>query len=270
METLSKAKQVLLSAASFPALISFQIWATADRAPEGQIIAATSMLAYCVLVIVISYRWDKPGYFDWAIAGYFTVITIALLLWPEGASQYLRHYAVTGIYVCLFSAAFFPPLLGMDPFTYHYAKKSAPPGVWNNPIFIKINRIMTFVWSGIFALGIVLSLYPSIIMRAIIPNVLILCFGLPFSSRFPDYYLRRLGLPSRAEQERMAQKNPDRMALGPSAFPLPATAQEATEVINQPFITGKENTMKVLALNSSPEAKARAKPDSCSIILSRE
>ena len=108
METLSKTKKIILSAASFPALISFQIWATADRAPEGQIIAASSMLAYCVLVIVISYRWDKPGYFDWAIAAYFTVISIALLLWPEGASQYLRHYAATGIYVCLFSAAFFP------------------------------------------------------------------------------------------------------------------------------------------------------------------
>jgi len=259
METLSKTKKIILSAASFPALIFFQIWATADRAPEDQIIAASSMLAYCVLLIVISYRWDKPGYFDWAIAAYFTVISIALLLWPEGASQCLRHYAVMGIYVCLFSAAFFPPLLGMDPFTYHYAKKTAPPEVWNNPIFIKINRIMTFVWSGIFALGIVLSLYPSMIMRAIIPNVLILCFGFPFNSRFPDYYLRRLGLPSRAEQRRMAQTNPDRMATGPSAFPLSATAQEATEVINQRFITGKEKTMKVLALNSSPRSEGQSK-----------
>jgi multimeric flavodoxin WrbA len=259
METLSKTRKIILSAASFPALISFQIWATAARAPEGQMIAAFSMLAYCVLVIVISYRWDKPGYFDWAIAAYFTAVSTSLLLWPEGASQYLRHYAATGIYGCLFSAAFFPPLLGMDPFTYHYAKKSAPPEVWNNPIFIKINRIMTLVWSGIFALGIVLSLYPSVIMRAIIPNVLILCFGFPFNSRFPDYYLKRLGLPSRAEQKRMAQTNQDRMAPGPSAFPNPATAQEATEVIKQSFTTGKEKTMKVLALNSSPRSEGQSK-----------
>jgi multimeric flavodoxin WrbA len=259
METLSRTKKIILSAASFPALIFFQLWATANRSPEGQLIAASSMLVYCVLLLFISYRWDKPGYFDWGIAGYFTVISIALLLWPEGASQYLGHYAVTGIYACLFSAALFPLLLGMDPFTYHYAKKSTPPETWNNPIFIKINRIMTFVWSGIFALGIVLSLYPSIIMRAIIPNALILCFGFPFNSRFPDYYLKRLGLPSRAEQRRMAQVNPDRMAPVSSEFPRPAHAREATEVMNQPFITGKEKTMKVLALNSSPRSEGQSK-----------
>jgi putative sterol carrier protein len=41
-----------------------------------------------------------------------------------------------------------------------------------------------------------MSLYPSIITQVIIPNTLILGFGFPFSSRFPAYYLRRLGLPS--------------------------------------------------------------------------
>ena len=74
METLSKAKKIFLYSASFPALIFFQIWVTADRTPEDLLIAASSLLAYCALIILISYRWDRPGYFDWAIAGYFTVM----------------------------------------------------------------------------------------------------------------------------------------------------------------------------------------------------
>ena len=77
---------------------------------------------------------------------------------------------------------------------------------------------MTFVWAGIFAAGIVLSLYPSLMMRTILPNGLILCFGFPFNSRFPDYYLRRLGLPTRAEQARMAREKPERMPGGALAF----------------------------------------------------
>ena len=45
----------------------------------------------------------------------------------------LSEYAVTGIYVCMFAAAFVPPILGLDPFTYHYAKKYAPQAVWETP-----------------------------------------------------------------------------------------------------------------------------------------
>ncbi len=108
------------------------------------------LLAYCLAVLVIARRWDKPTYFDWTIAVYFAVIFLFLLIGPNTAGLFLSRYAVTGIYACLFTAAFFPPLLGLPPFTYHYAKKSTPRDLWENPIFIRINRIMTFVWSGIF------------------------------------------------------------------------------------------------------------------------
>ncbi len=196
---LSKAKQVFLYVASFPALIFFQVWVRPDGTPGSLLIAASSMLAYCALVLILSYRWDKPGYFDWAITAYFVAVVGSLVLWPDGAIGYLRRYAATGIYVSLFAAAFFPPLVGMNPFTFHYAKKSTPPEAWNNPIFTRVNRIMTFVWSGIFVVSIFLSLFPSLFLRTLLPNGLMLCVGFPFNSRFPDYYLRRLGLPSRAE-----------------------------------------------------------------------
>jgi multimeric flavodoxin WrbA/putative sterol carrier protein len=227
MRKISKPKQFFLYAGPFPPLIFFQVWATPDRTPESLLISALSMLAYCALLLVIASRWDRPGYFDWAIAGYFTVICGFLLLWPDGAAGLLAHYAATGIYVCLFGAAFFPPLLGMDPFTYHYAKKSAPPESWSHPIFIKINLIMTFVWAGIFAVGMALSLYPSIIMKTIIPNGLIVFFGFPFNSRFPNFYLKRLGLPSLTEQRGMARERADRTPAGPSPVPLPTSAREA-------------------------------------------
>jgi hypothetical protein len=178
MEALSRTKTIFLSSGSFASLIFFQIWVTADHTPESLLIAALLLLAYSALIIVLSYRWDKPGYFDWAIAAYFTVVSSAYLFGSEDMGEYLRRYAATGVYVSLFIAAFLPPVLGMDPFTFRYAKRSAPPETWDTPIFIKINRMMTFVWSGIFAIGIVLSLFPSIIMRTIIPNGLILGFGL--------------------------------------------------------------------------------------------
>jgi hypothetical protein len=106
----------------------------------------------------------------------------------------LTHYPVTGIYICLFAAAFLPPVLGFAPFTEHYARKYAPRDLWENPVFIAINRIMTYTWAGIFGVCILLSLYPSVITRAIVPLTLIIGVGFPFNKRFPDYYLKRLGL----------------------------------------------------------------------------
>jgi len=235
MKTVSKAKQVFLYVAPFPALVFFKIWAGPGRAPDSLLIAACALLAYCTLSIVIAFRWDKPGYFDWAVAAYFAVASCALILWPDFTGGLLTTYGATGIYACLFAAAFFPPLLGMDPFTYHYAKKSTPEEAWQNPIFITINRIMTYVWAGVFAICILVTLYPSVIARAFIPIALIVGFGVPFNVRFPDYYLKRLGLPSLAEQRRMAQEKPSHMESSASPLSLPASAWEAVSTMPDVF-----------------------------------
>ncbi|OPY77278.1 MAG: 2-amino-4-deoxychorismate dehydrogenase [Syntrophorhabdus sp. PtaU1.Bin058] len=219
MRETGKARQILLYAAPFVPLAFFKIWAALGQTPAAMTTMAWVILAYFVGLIIVSFRIDKPGYFDWAIGAYFAAIALSLLLWPERAASVIMKYPVTGIYACLFAAAFLPPLAGFPPFTYHYAKKYAPRTVWQNPVFVRINMIMTYVWSALFALALVLSLYPSILTRAVIPLALLLCFGLPFNLRFPDYYLKKAGLPSLAEQKRMAMEGPRRdvSAPGPEA-----------------------------------------------------
>ena len=222
----SKSKTIFLVVAPFLALVFFKFWAAPGRDPGTLLVVACAMLAYCLLVIGLAYHWDKPSYFDWAVAGSFLFASVSLAVWPGAAGGIFARYSVTGIFLCLFLAAFFPPLVGMDPFTCHYAEKYTPKDVWGNPIFFTINRIMTFVWAGIFAVCVVLSLYPSVFTRAVFPVVLIVGFGLPFNLRFPDFYLRRLGLPSLSEQRRMAlQKEDSKEVISPAW--LPKNAWEA-------------------------------------------
>lgn len=205
MKKTSRAQQIFLFAAPFLGLAFFKIWVGRGiESPTSLLAVAAALTVYCVLVLFIASRWDRPTYFDWVIAAYFAVITAFLAFAPEAAARLLSRYSVTGVYLCLFAAAFFPPLLGMKPFTYHYAVKYAPTEVWRNPVFLKINRIMTQVWQALFALCILISLYPSVVTRAFVPLALLLGIGLPFNLRFPNYYLKRLGLPSLAEQRRGA------------------------------------------------------------------
>lgn len=263
----SRGQQIFLYIGAFPTLAFFKIWASTGRDPGSLLAVSCAMLIYCACVLVLARRWDKPTYFDWAICAYFLVLSLALGLWPKAAGAILTEYAVTGIYVCLFSAAFFPPILGFDPFTYHYAKKSAPKAVWETPIFLTINRIMTFAWAGLFATCVILSLYPSVITRALIPLALILGVGVPFNSRFPDYYLKRLGLPGLGKMWKAALEGRQGTSvvsgtrtsphLAPTTLaPLapetsPSNFSEVSEATGHSQFR-KETTMKVLAINSSP------------------
>jgi hypothetical protein len=210
-----EAGKFFLDAASFVPLILFQVWISSSHAPRNMAVAAVAMLFCCLLIVVAAFRRDRPGYFDWAVTGYFAAISGALLFWPDDAAGLLRRYGVTGIYICLFIAAACPPLLGMEPFTVRYAGKTAPPDVWENPIFLKINGIMTYTWAGFFAVCMVLTLHPSVLMKVVLPNLLVLGIGFPFNSLFPDFYLKRLGIPSRSEREHGARED---MTENPAVF----------------------------------------------------
>lgn len=239
MKQLGKIRRLLLYAGPFPALAFFKIWAASNAGSgpgSGSLtVVALFMLVFCAIVIVVAKRWDKPSYFDWTIGGYFALICLSLLVWPDSAGRVLSRDSVTGIYGCLFAAAFFPPLFGMEPFTCHYAKKYAPEAVWNNPVFVRINRIMTYAWAGIFAFSAVLSLYPSMITRAVIPLGIILCVGLPFNLRFPDFYLKRLGLPTLKEQKETALEENAAERTGPLPEHLPESAWQAVSSMPEVF-----------------------------------
>ncbi|MGO9022161.1 MAG: hypothetical protein ACLQVJ_27810 [Syntrophobacteraceae bacterium] len=273
MKTPTKYQQIFLYTAPFVPLAFFKIWASTAVDTGNMLTVACAMLVCCFLVLAIAWRWDKPTYFDWTISAYFLTVVILLSLWPEPAGKVLHRYAVTGIYLCLFSAAFLPAILGFAPFTLHYARKYTPQVLWENPIFLKINRIMTFTWAGIFAICIILSLYPSVITRAVVPISLIVGVGVPFNIRFPDHYLRRLGLPPLAAMreglldtavEADATLSPSSQDLAPDRYDQPVlnnnqkeTAMEQRNPIPRP--DSIESFMTTMSRGFKPESAGQMK-----------
>jgi multimeric flavodoxin WrbA len=265
VKKLTKARQAFLYAAPFLPLAFFKIWVSVNPEPYTLALVAGLMLAYCVILLYIAGRWDKPTYFDWAVTAYFALVSFSLMVMPGHSSGFFLRYPVTGIYACLFSAAFFPPMFGLEPFTYHYAKKYSPEAVWDSPIFVRINMIMTRTWSALFGVCIILSLYPSLLTRALIPLGLILGFGLPFNLRYPDYYLRKLGLPSLAEQRRMSEEKlpvaplPREPSQGIEKNEHHVFAEKAVVPRDETLTYRKEKTMKILAIHSSPRSDGQSK-----------
>jgi hypothetical protein len=203
MNRARKTMERVLLFATFIPLASFKIWASVPRPVASLLTVACIMAAACIGIIILAYRVDKPSYFDWAVGAYFVAAALLLSLMPETGRTIFTRYAVSGIFLSLFLASFLPPVLGMEPFTYHFARKTAPPEVWQAPLFIRINTIMTYAWAGLFASCTLLSLYPSVITRAVIPLSMIVFLGVPFNLKFPDFYLKKKGLPTRREMREM-------------------------------------------------------------------
>jgi putative sterol carrier protein len=273
MKTPGRYRQIFLYAAPFVALVFFKIWTSMFSGAGALFPAACAALVYCFLVLALAWRWDRPAYFDWTVAAYFLSIAVLLFVRPEQSGLMLKRYATAGIYLCLFVASFLPPVLGFAPFTLHYSKKSTPPVLWENPVFVTINRIMTFTWAGIFGICLLLSLYPSVMISAILPIIIMAGFGIPFNIRFPDYYLRRLGLPPLASMraasanqaaEAEAHVLPESRVPGPdfTDHSVPNTihkerSMETPRPIPRP--DSIESFMNIMSIGFNPERAAQLK-----------
>jgi len=126
-------------------------------------------------------------------------------------------------------------------------------------LFVRINQIMTYVWAGIFAFSAVLSLYPAVITRAVIPLGIILCVGLPFNLRFPDFYLKRLGLPALKEMKETALEENAARKTGPLSEHLPESAWQAVSAMPDVFRPEAAGDLKAVIgfdVSGSEEFKA--------------
>lgn len=99
------------------------------------------------------------------------------------------------VYVALAGMAW-GSLIARSPFTYQYARDDWAREFWEQPLFRRINEIITLVWGVIFTLDLALALVAiaapdyKILFAAILPNVM-LAPGIVFSIVFPKWYTRR-------------------------------------------------------------------------------
>jgi hypothetical protein len=78
-----------------------------------------------------------------------------------------------------------------QPFTLQYARESAPPGLWRQAEFVRVNVVITAVWAAAFASMAVIDLawlmIPTLPPRLVaIATVLALFGAVKFTGWYPD------------------------------------------------------------------------------------
>jgi hypothetical protein len=88
------------------------------------------------------------------------------------------------------------------PFTMQYACGRVTPEYWQTPLFLAINRRITWVWAGAFAALVIAHAMTALALVPVWTDavVTILAFGyaLNFTARYPDKARKAAGLESAA------------------------------------------------------------------------
>jgi hypothetical protein len=121
--------------------------------PSTWMWAALAALVCSLVLAVPDWRRSRSiSILDAAALVFFAVLVVLSLVLDRAALQPIEDRAQLISSVVIAVVALGSLAVGR-PFTEFYAKKQAPPEVWNTPTFRKVNRVLTGLWGGVFVLN---------------------------------------------------------------------------------------------------------------------
>ncbi len=124
---------------------------------------------------------------------FFTGFVIVGILGSRGVITWMEMWAgeLTNLALTAFVVI---TILMRQPFTLQYAKESTDPSLWDNPVFLRINYTICWVWGAAFAFQSVMGLYSDAIIKnnnnfwsSWILQIAALVFAISFTEFWPDY-----------------------------------------------------------------------------------
>jgi hypothetical protein len=134
---------------------------------KGMILSWTNLMLFCSLLIAVG------------------ILGMTGLLPVMGMLIYAALAAVT-----------FGSILAKIPFTLQYAREMVDRMLWENPVFIRVNVLMTGVWGGVFLINFILDYlafaYPHSAGGITPPlTYLVLIAGIIFTIWYPGHIQKK-------------------------------------------------------------------------------
>jgi putative sterol carrier protein len=199
--------------------------------------------------VILSVKWlGHSTYLERAFLGFLAAGAAWLFFTPPSLSSLFVEHSTTLLYLTLFSITLLPQLFGYDPFTYAIAKQWTPEAVWRTPQFRTINLHITYFWSVIFLLAF-LSCWlgrGKPLYSNVLPLILVLGAGLPFSKIYPGYYLQK-GFSSPSPGSSFSPQTAKELISG---MPQGFDPEEGKDVVGevQFYISGEGGGKMVLSI----------------------
>ena len=155
------------------------------------VVAALIALAIAAAIVAHEHRRNAIKIMDCATVGYFVfalITTIAIGPWL------FKNYNVFLTWT-VFALVTWTTLLIGFPFTIQYAREQAPVEVWDHPLFMRLNVILTVIFGLMFTvnagLGVLALMSGHLMVLGLIVPVALLISAIVFSSIYPKRYAAR-------------------------------------------------------------------------------
>ena len=242
---------IILFVTSF---IPVTVFKTVSRGGAGTVTQARWAVLLGFFLAVIQYALSRRflKHTSYLEKGFLLFLALGsgwvFLTQPDWSLLFTR-YSTFLLYTLLFLLTVLPQLFGYEPFTFNIAKQWYPESVWKVPLFLVINRRVTFFWSGIFlaAAGSCLYGHGRWPFTILVPFGLILGLGLPFSRQYPKYRVKK-EYPGQAVDPVFVPDNARELVLNmPKGFQAEACGDMEGEI--QFDLSGEGGGQVVLAIS---------------------
>lgn len=156
--------------------------------------AASAALGLAILTLWVgSRRGVRVHLLEAFTVVYFGVLAVLGLVASDGVIEWLQLWAgeLSNIALAAFAIV---TLLIRRPFTLAYAKDTTPEEHWDNPIFLRINYVISTAWAGAFLFSALVGAYGDAVLRdndnfwtAWILPIGAIIFAVSFTEFYPDY-----------------------------------------------------------------------------------
>ena len=125
-------------------------------------------------------------------AAFFAVILPIAMTNPDaGLRQYMAALSLGTL-----GAAATASLLVRTPFTVAIARRSTPPELWDHPVFLRVNAVITSVWAASFAVTAVVCAalahqYPDVVALWVTAQVIGFVVPARFTRTYTDHVRAR-------------------------------------------------------------------------------
>ncbi len=238
----------IITLVPFIAVIALNVLAQTARYQVDMLVPYILIVVAILLInLLTAFILKKKIYFTFGISGVALFGCVSVFVFQDIGQFYLEHI-IEGLYLSLFIVAFFPPLLKLEPFTFEFSKKKYPEPITSGQQFLKINLIINYIWAGLFAFSIILTIIPyhsdtviNTIIATIVPIVLQLAFGIPATVKLPDYLIQKVG----GEQLNFKSIRDLFIAM---PFGLNKEKAKGVNTVIQFYLTGEESTTGCISI----------------------
>ena len=135
-------------------LLSFAPWVAFLIIARGSLgrVEVALLVALALSVVMAAAKLHR-GIIMWVGLVFFTAATIAVVgfhnMWTVGHLGVLANGAL--------ALGSWGTLLIRRPFTLEYARQHTDPAKWNDPLFIRVNVLLTAVWASTFTVNTALA-----------------------------------------------------------------------------------------------------------------